>query len=205
VRRLRANAVLDLVLLVGMVFAVLFVVQLWVIKPFKIPSPSMVPTLAVGDRIFAARFWYHLTDPARGDIVVFHPNGSGSGVYRSNTASDEVYVKRLIGLPGEVVGSHQGRVWVCANDREPTSLDAPTETPGCRFLDEPYTHGKATAQCPPGARDLEPIHVDRGRYLMLGDNRIESDDGRCWGLIHRSQIIGKVVMTYWPLDRVSFG
>ena len=202
-RPFRVHALLDFLFMIAVVFGVLFVVQLWVVKPFKIPTASMEPTLGVGDRIFAARFVYHLGDPSRGDIVVFHPNGSGSGVYRTNTASSEVYVKRLIGLPGEVVGSTGGRVWVCADDRDPGDLGRPEATAGCRFLNEPYVHGKATGQCPPGARDLEPIHVDRGRYLLLGDNRLESNDGRCWGLIRRSQIIGRAVMTYWPLDRIA--
>ena len=112
-------------------------------------------------------------------------------------------MKRLIGLPGEVVGSHAGRVYVCAGDREPTDPQRPDQTAGCRYLVEPYTHGKATTACPPAASDLDPVHVPAGRYLMLGDNRLQSNDGRCWGTIRASQIIGRAFFTYWPLDRLS--
>ena len=59
--------------------------QLWIVKPYRVPSQSMEQTLHVGDRILAARFLYHLTDPSRGDIIVFHPNGRGAMSSRPTT------------------------------------------------------------------------------------------------------------------------
>ena len=79
----------------------------------------------------------------------------------------------------------------------------PEATAGCRFLVEPYVHGKATGECPPSGGDLAPIHIPAGRYLMLGDNRTDSNDGRCWGLIRDSQIIGPAVFRYWPFGRLG--
>jgi signal peptidase I len=203
VPRSARHLVVDLVRLVAIVLALVLVTFTWIVKPYTIPTPSMVPTLAEGDYVLAARFLSHLTDPSRGDIIVFNPNGSGVSVFRTNTASDEVYIKRLIGLPNEVVGSRGGRVWVCSGSDEPADLAHPDLTRGCRFLVEPYVHGKATGECPPSGGDLAPIHIPPGRYLMLGDNRIDSNDGRCWGLIRESQMIGRAVVRYWPFSRLG--
>ncbi len=194
---------MDIVRVIAIVIALILACFTWVVRPYSIPTPSMVPTIEQGDYVLAARFLYHLRDPERGDIVVFYPNGSGGNAFRSNTAASEAYIKRLIGLPGEVVGSRAGRVWVCADDREPADQNHPEVTPGCRFLVEPYVHGKATGECPPSGGDLTPIHIPPRRYLMLGDNRTDSNDGRCWGLIRESQIIGPAVFRYWPLDRIG--
>ena len=73
----RKNPVVDLVITVTMAIAIAYAVQLWIVKPYRVPSQSMEQTLHVGDRILAARFLYHFTDPSRGDIIVFHPNGRG--------------------------------------------------------------------------------------------------------------------------------
>ena len=110
---IRKNPVVDLVLTVTMAVAIAYAVQLWFVKPYRVPSQSMEQTLHVGDRILAARFLYHLTDPSRGDIIVFHPNGRGSDVFQTDHASSQNYVKRLIGLPNEWVGSSGGKVYIC--------------------------------------------------------------------------------------------
>src|SRR3954471_3024622 len=132
---IRKNPVVDLVLTVAMAVAIAYAVQLWFVKPYRVPSQSMEQTLHVGDRILAARFLYHLTDPSRGDIIVFHPNGRGSDVFQTDHASSQNYVKRLIGLPNEWVGSSGGKVYICET-QAPADRLAPAKTPGCRFLTE---------------------------------------------------------------------
>ncbi len=131
---IRKNPVVDLVLTVAMAVAIAYAVQLWIVKPYRVPSQSMEQTLHVGDRILAARFLYHFVDPSRGDIIVFHPNGRGSDVFQTDHASSQNYVKRLIGLPNEWVGSSHGKVYVCEKQAPASSL-SPTATPGCRFLE----------------------------------------------------------------------
>jgi signal peptidase I len=186
VRAQRTRSVLDVVgtLLVAGVIA--FVVQLWVIKPYRVPSPSMVRTLHVDDRVIAARFWYHVSDPSRGDIVVFHPNGVGDQAEQSNTVASVTFVKRLIGLPGEWIQARGGHVQVC---------QAPPPK-RCRTLRESYV---SSAQ-----ENFGPIHIPQGRYFMMGDNRADSDDSRVWGPIRRSQLIGRVFTIYWPPTRIAF-
>ena len=107
-----------------MAMAIAYAVQLWIVKPYRVPSQSMEQTLHVGDRILAARFLYHFVDPSRGDIIVFHPNGRGDDVFQTDHASSQNYVKRLIGMPGEWVGSSGGKVYVCET-QAPASGVAP--------------------------------------------------------------------------------
>ncbi len=197
----RKNPVVDLVITVAMAIGIAYAVQLWVVKPYRVPSQSMEQTLHVGDRILAARFLYHLTDPSRGDIIVFHPNGQGSDVFQTETASSQNYVKRLVGMPGEWIGSSGGKVYVC-DTRAPASRLQPTDTEGCRFLGESYTT-TATGQCSSTTGDFGPRRLGNDQYMMLGDNRQFSEDSRCWGPIRRDQIIGRAFAIYWPPTRIQ--
>jgi signal peptidase I len=198
---IRKNPVVDLILTVAMAVAIAYAVQLWFVKPYRVPSESMERTLHVGDRILAARFLYHFVNPSRGDVIVFHPNGRGDDVYQTDHASSENYVKRLIGLPNEWVGSAGGKVYVCEK-RAPINHLTPTKTPGCRFLVESYVTSP-TGQCSSTTGDFGPRHLGPDQYLMLGDNRQFSEDSRCWGVIKRSQIIGRAFAIYWPPDRIQ--
>ncbi len=181
---------------------VLVLLTVVLMKPYVVPSGSMVPTFRPGDRVLAAPFWYWLGDPGRGDVVVFHPNGRDARVFRSNRASTRTFVKRVVALPGETAGSMAGRVYVCRRGVRPANATAPERTAGCAYLDEPYTKGQATTRCderlPYGPETLPP-----GRYLLLGDNRSDSEDSRCFGPIARGQIIGRVVARYWPFGRIG--
>jgi signal peptidase I len=185
-RSLRKHPVVDLVITVAVAIGIAFLVQLWIVKPFQIPSGSMIDTFDLGDRIIAARFIYHLTDPHRGDIIVFHPNGNGQDAFRTNHHASVVFVKRLIGMPGEWISAKNGKVSVCTKGPEQ----------GCRVLDEPYVSSRQ--------EDFSPTKIPAGHYFMMGDNRANSEDSRAWGSITRDQIIGRAFMIYWPLTRISF-
>ena len=200
-RARRQHPIVDLILTVGTAIAIAIVVQWQVAKPYRVPSASMEPTVLIGDRVIAARFLYRFRDPERGEIVVFHPNGQGQEAAPVRTTAAVTFVKRLVGLPGEWIGSVGGRVYVCRRSA-PADAARPTETPGCRILDESYVSGP-TRDCHDPDADFGPERLDRDSYFMMGDNRTNSDDSRCWGAIRRSQIIGRAFVTYWPLTRIS--
>jgi signal peptidase I len=176
-----------LVTIVGAIVIVLAIKQ-WVVNPYRIPSSSMEPTLHCArpayeceahfsDRVLACRFCYRLGDPKRGDVVVFHTPALAA----ARCGEGGTYVKRLIGLPGEVWEERGGYVFING-----------------RRLDEPYIRRARR-----DARTIGPIRIPRGRYFMMGDNRTSSCDSRRWGTVPRASLIGKVIATYWPPQRIS--
>jgi signal peptidase I len=182
-------------------FGVLVLLQVVLLRPYRIPSSSMVPTFRPGDRVLALLHWYGLVDPGRGDIVVFHPNGLENNVFRSRRASTRTFVKRVVALPGETAGSVAGHVYICRRGVRPGLQAAPDRTPGCTFLAEPYARG-LTFQCS-ADRPYGPETVPADQYLLLGDNRADSEDSRCFGTVRRAQIVGRVLARYWPFGRIG--
>jgi signal peptidase I len=165
--------------------------QAGVAKPYRIPTPSMEPTLhcakptafcqgRFSDRVIANRLAYRFGDPKRGQIVVFRAPDAADRC--GQTAGGSIFVKRIIGLPGELVAQRNGVVYVNGGR-----------------LAEPYVdrslRGHTTSRWP---------RVAPGHYFVLGDNRIRSCDSRTWGTVPRGNLVGPVVITYWPPDRGSF-
>ena len=186
------RTIVDWLVTVAVAIAAVLVFQAEVAKPYVIPTPSMEPTLhcakpvpqcegRFSDRVIANRLAYSLRDPARGDIVVFETPASAERCGLGDGGS--TFVKRIVGLPGEVVSAREGVVYV-DGDR----LVEPYLTPSRR--------GRETASWP----RVAPNH-----YFVLGDNRMHSCDSRAWGTVPRGNLIGPVVVTYWPPNRGFFG
>jgi signal peptidase I len=185
------------VTIVGAV-AIVLAIKAWIVNPYRIPSSSMEPTLhcaapaqgceaTTSDRVLACRFCYHLNDPARGDIVVFKT----PPLAQQECGSQGTFVKRLIGLPGEVWEERTGFVYI--NGRK---------------LNEPYIKAARRDDRTLGLADLPPnrkyTRIPKDMYLMMGDNRKSSCDSRAWGLVPKKNLIGSVFATYWPPSRISF-
>jgi signal peptidase I len=164
-------------------------VQAWLVKPYRIPSESMLDTLRPGDRVLVNRVVYRLHDPGRGDIIVF----------RYPHDPDVVFIKRVVGVPGDVLEVRDGRLYV--NGRE---------------ADDSFVHhtgGRAdptVAEAPIAGSTLhdpwslaEPYRVPDDAYFVMGDNRTDSDDSRVWGTVPRAAIVGEGLATYWPLSRLQ--
>jgi signal peptidase I len=170
---------------------VVLVFEAEVAKPLRIPTSSMEPTLhcarpsagceaRFSDRVIACELCYRLGSPKRGQIVVFHTPPAAA----ARCGAGGLYVKRLIGLPGETVHEDEhGFLWVDG-----------------RRLDEPYITASARAGDTMRGRSWQ---VPQGEYFMLGDNRGGSCDSRTWGAVPRSNLVGPVVATYWPPTRLS--
>jgi signal peptidase I len=167
---------------------VVLAIKAWVVNPYRIPSSSMEPTLhcarpeagclaARSDRVLACRFCFHLRKPKRGDIVVFNTPPTAA----DRCGEGGVFVKRLIGLPGETVGYNGNRLRING-----------------KLVPEPYI--KSSRQ----GGEVGLWVVPKGQYFMMGDNRSQSCDSRSWGSVPRGNLIGPVFMTYWPLTRISF-
>jgi len=174
----RIAGLIELVVIVGVALALAEGVQAEVVKPFKIPSGSMEPTLKIGQRVLVDRLAFDFGSPRRGEVVVFHPPAG------LNCASSTYFVKRIMGLPGDRLSIRDGHPVI--NGRELTN--------------EPYI-----ARCGLEAECNMPvtITIPPGHYFMMGDNRGNSDDSRFWGPIPESWMVGNVFFTYWPPDRVG--
>jgi signal peptidase I len=168
---------------------VVFSLRAEVASPFRIPSSSMEPTLhcahpsngceaSYSDHVLVNRLAYHFRDPHRGEIVVFQAPRAAA----ATCGEGGIYVKRLIGLPGEQVSEHNGRLYIDG-----------------RHLPDTYV--------PRAERDHESFDWPRlgsDQYFFLGDNRKDSCDSRLWGPVKRRALIGPIFATYWPPNRLSW-
>lgn len=153
--------------------AVALIVKTFLIQAFYIPSLSMYPTLHKGDRVLVNKVSYDLHDVHRGDIVVFErPPGQESDI--------KDLIKRVIGLPGETIEAHDGRVYI--DDKE---------------IEEPYLVDGVTTENLP--RQTIPEH----KIWVMGDNRGNSADSRVFGPISEDTIVGRAFIRVWPLPDVS--
>jgi signal peptidase I len=185
------RTILDWALTIAVAFALVLAFEAEVAKPYRIPSASMEPTLhcakpgawclgSFNDHVIANRLAYRFGSPKRGQVVVFTapPAAGRCGPGDAGTT----FVKRLIGLPGERVSERDGDVYV----------------DGVR-LEEPYVDPALR-----GHQNGAWSRIAPGHYFFLGDDRIHSCDSRTWGTVPRSDLIGPVLLTYWPPNRISF-
>ncbi len=202
--------VVELVVTVAVAIGLALLIQAILVKPYKIPSQSMVPTLVVGQRILVNRL---STNPGIGDVVVFHPPAGadpispvcgnpaqGSGRQQpcdkgTPAESNQTFVKRVVGLPGDHLRISDGYVWRNGTKEtvgyEPKSWARDSGFEACT--------GGASANC----TFAKTIVVPAGEYYMMGDNRGDSDDSRFWGPVPQKWIVGEAFATYWPIDRIG--
>jgi signal peptidase I len=196
-RRGSRSSLVELVLIVAAALGLALGIQAFLVKPYRIPSESMEPTLDVGQRVLVNRVNYRLSDPDRGDVVVFHPpagaEGNTCGVPRrpeepcsrpTEKRSDLNFIKRVVAIPGDVFTIRGGHAVVNGVEQE-----------------EPFTE-----PCPGDGSECNfprSIKIPPGHFFMMGDNRGQSDDSRFWGPVPEKWIIGQAFFTYWPVDRVG--
>jgi signal peptidase I len=193
------HSLVELVLTVAVAIGLALLIQAFIVKPYKIPSTSMVPTLIVGQRVLASRMD---TDPSLGDVVVFHPPagadnsaapvcGNPSQGHVGGQACDEptaaessqTFIKRVVGLPGDTLSIVDGHVIRNGIREKDPYIEPCGGYPTCTYS--------------------APIKVPAGMYYMMGDNRGGSDDSRFWGPVPKKWIIGVALFTYWPPDRIG--
>lgn len=160
------------ILIIALVLAV--VIRVLVAEPRYIPSDSMMPTLAVGDRLVVEKVSYHFHSPQTGDIVVFDPPAQ---LQEFGYAPDKAFIKRIIGKAGDIVQVQDHRVYLNG-----------------RPLVEPYI-------AEPPEYEMPAVQVPEGHFFVMGDNRNNSNDSHIWGYLPQNHIIGRAVFRFYPLDR----
>jgi signal peptidase I len=203
------NSIVELVLIVAVALGLALGIQQWIVKPYRIPSGSMEPTLHIGQRVLVNRIGMDFSDPHVGEIAVFHPpvgaeqqqcGASGPAVLpggaacsRTNPKEGSVnFIKRVVAGPGDEIYISGGHVFRKARG-------------STQFLREHDPYIKA---CDEQAERSEcnfprPIKIPAGHWFMMGDNRGESDDSRLWGPVPTGWVIGGAFATYWPPDRIG--
>ncbi len=147
------------------------------IQAFKIPGGSMKPTLLVGDHILVNKFIYKTREPQRGDVIVFK--------YPEDPSKD--FVKRLIGVGGDVIEIREKRLYVNKIEQnEDYAIHCDPRQIGATFS---------------GRDNFGPITVPSDSLFFMGDNRDNSHDSRFWGFVPIEDILGKVMVLYWSWDK----
>jgi signal peptidase I len=202
-KRSRARSAAELVAIVAAAVGLAFAAQAFVVKPYRIPTASMEPTLQVGQRILVNRIGASSGGWTVGEIVVFHPPadyGGGCANQREGQnvagqpgarscdlaeahSSSQTFIKRVVGVPGDRISILNGHV-IRNGVRERDPYVKPCA--GLAICNFPST-----------------ITIPRGEYFMMGDNRGQSDDSRFWGPVRKSWIVGDAFFTYWPPDRIG--
>jgi signal peptidase I len=193
------SSVVELFIIVPIALLLALGIQAFLVKPFRIPSESMVPALEVSQRVLVDRVTFRFSDPHRGDVVVFKapkgaeenrcgveppPNGSPCPE-PTDEQSDENFIKRVVGVPGDRLKVVQGRVYINGKRQ-----------------DEPFVNQDTDFNCDicnlPNEITIPPDH-----FFMMGDNRGESADSREWGPVPEDWIVGNAFFTYWPPDKIG--
>lgn len=180
--------------LVVVALAVAILIKTFLFQAFYIPSSSMEDTLQINDRVLVSKLNYQIGDVSRGDVIVFDdPRGgfeeASESVLQSavrnvlesvglRTPRSE-FIKRVIGLPGDVVEGSEGDVWVNGQRLEEPYLK-----------DQGYEHP-----------DFGPVQVPLGTFFVMGDNRASSQDSRFFGPIPGEDIVGRAFVIIWPPSR----
>lgn len=159
------------------VVIIFLVVRPFVVQAFYIPSESMTPTLMQNDWILVDKLSYRMGRPQRHEVVVFR--APKEALHGEQTEEEQDFVKRVIGLPGDVVEISSGVTYV---NGEPQN--------------EPYT-------CEAPGYDLSPYTVPPGKLFVMGDNRNHSNDSHRWGALDCNRLIGRAVLIFWPPGRIG--
>jgi signal peptidase I len=192
------GSLIELVTIVAVALGLALGIQAFLVKPFRIPSESMVPTLEVGQRVLVDRLTKNFGEYERGDVLVFKPpRGADNGVNAcgvqkpersacprpTEEQSDTNFIKRVVGVEGDRLSVRAGRVYING-----------------RPLDEPYA--RLDDSCPI-CNLPEDITIPEDHYFMMGDNRGASADSREWGPVPDDWVIGQAFATYWPPGKIG--
>lgn len=197
------GSLVELAVIVVVALGLALGIQQFLVKPFRIPSESMVPTLEVGQRVLVDRVSPRFSEPERGDVIVFKPPKGADDDAEVQCAedvpgaacakavdgrSDTNFIKRVVGVPGDELYIEGGRVYLKGKDGR------------FRQQKEPFIRPDSACET---CNLKKPIKIPKDHFFMMGDNRGNSTDSRVWGPVPKDWVIGGAFFTYWPPKRIG--
>jgi len=170
------NFVWETLKIVFLALVIVLPIRYFIFQPFIVKGQSMEPNFQQGNYLIIDELSYRLRDPERGEVIVFK--------YPYNPS--QRYIKRIIGLPGETIEIKDQRVKIFDNQGEEMVLKENTYLP-----EGDLTLGNTR------------LTLKEDEFFVLGDNRLSSSDSRAWGVLPRTNIIGKVLFRLWPIQEAS--
>lgn len=164
----------DFLFIVVISLAVVFIVRHFIAQPFVVSGASMEPTFHNGEYLIVDQLSYKLNNPERGDVIVF----------KYPIIPSRFFIKRIIGLPGEVVKIEGQEVYIKEVGSEEFKL---LEEKYIEFPKDTFSESK----------------LDDNEYFVMGDNRLASLDSRVWGPLNENFIVGKAFVRLFPFDKIS--
>ena len=173
------------------------IIRIFVAEARWIPSESMVPTLAVGDRLVVEKVSYRFRSPQRGDIVVFIPP--------EHVGTEDAFIKRIVGMPGDLIEIRLDEGVYVNGELLPENYTAePPKLSGSYPGDLTVLGDLRFFPIAEGESRSDPIVVPPDRFFVMGDNRNNSQDSHVWGFLPRENIIGRTFVRFWPLNRLHY-
>jgi signal peptidase I len=158
------------VLIMALVFLVVFAAVQFSVQSFRVDGPSMQPSFLEDEFIMVNKLTYRFSDPRRGDVIIFDPP-------KERVDSNYPFIKRVIGLPGELVEIRHGDIYI----------------DGRLLVEKPVMER-------PRTMDMDAVRIEKDHYFVMGDNRDNSRDSTEGWTVPRDNIIGRSWMIYWPLS-----
>jgi len=166
--------ILEILRIVILALLIVLPIRFFIFQPFIVKGASMVPNFHEGDYLIIDEISYRFNEPKRGEVIVFK--------FPLNTS--QRFVKRIIGLPGEIIEIKEGKVIIKKGDKN-------------QILDEPYLKDIVF-----NGREYE-FTLKENQYFVMGDNRDASYDSRYFGPLDKKFIVGRVILRLWPVKNLS--
>lgn len=170
------NNLIELIEFIAVLGAIFIIIRFFIAEPHRVSGSSMVPNFHDGDYLITNKVSVKLSHPKRGEVIIL----------QNPRNPDQVFIKRVIGLPLEKVMIGSSNVYINGLPLAEPYLPQGTITSGENFL-----------------KEREEITIPEGQYFVMGDNRGGSSDSREWGPIKEELIVGQAYFRYWPPQKIT--
>ena len=171
----KKNSFLEFIKILVISLAIVFPIRAYVAQPFIVEGDSMEPNFSDGDYLIIDEISYRFKEPQRGDVIIFRPP----------IRQQIFFIKRIVGLPGEMVKIEGGKIILSGNDSKRIVLDEEYLLGGIKTVPDVF------------------LKLSEDEYFVLGDNRERSSDSRQWGALKKDNITGRVLLRLWPLSKIN--